>query len=87
MATTLIASGQERPFMTRWYEVDANGQTAVEIETNLRIVKAALCSWGEEPGNPTYQVYIYSISGSTVSIKCTHTAETAKVYVKVIGTI
>ena len=85
MATELVAPGQERPFLTRWYEIDLTGTTEITVHPNLGVVKGALISWATKPDNTTYQCYCYIHSNKRdVVVGCSH-ASTDKVTLKVIG--
>jgi len=87
MAQDIIASGQERPFHTRWIVVDLTGTTDIAVVTNLRKVYGVIAGWHETPDNDTYQVIAYpsSTNNAQVTLRCTH-ATTKKAILKVIGT-
>ena len=82
---TLGVRGQMRPYLFESYDVELNGQTAVAVKTGFRTVKHAIVTTQEELTNPSYQVYVYSISGGTVNVKCTHADTTSTVSLLVLG--
>lgn len=66
------------------HKVAANGTTAVTVATKFSKVYGVFYSWAEAPDNATYRVYTFSISGGTVTFKCTN-ATTKDVFVLVLG--
>lgn len=66
------------------HKLALTGTTALPIVTKFSSILSVFMSWAEEPDDPTYQVYLYSVSAGTVNIKCTH-ATTVDVYVQVWG--
>ena len=66
------------------HKVALTGATAVTLATKFSRILGVFWGWAEEPSNPTYQVYTYSVSGGTATIKCTHEC-TNDVYVLILG--
>ena len=83
MATTLVYSGPVLP--TKLYQATVNGTTAVAIATGMQSVLMAVVCWATAPSNPTFLVYVSSVSGGTVNIKCDHDGETTLANVLVFG--
>lgn len=71
--------------MVAVYEASANGQTSVPILTKMSKVLLAIPAWKGTPSNATFGVYVYSISGGTVNVRCTHADETTTFALLVIG--
>lgn len=84
MAIVDKGSGQERPLLTRYREIDLTGTTNITVPSTLRMIVAVFVNWAESPDNDTYQVIAYA-SGTDVIVRCTH-ATTKKVSLRIVGT-
>lgn len=78
-------AGAGANFRVAGYTVTSAGQASVAVTTPFSAVKFAVCGWKATPSNPTFQVYVYSVSGNVVNIRCTDASEAASVWVLVFG--